>query len=165
MAKHAHHIFPLRFLIILLPLTIKAIEKAQFEHQFINEINMVRLKHMNTYVLMREINLTLTAQSYAEMLANSGQAIRKASESELMQCAAAVYSREKPLLGDIATVLCGENLALISNTNSNLTTDACSPGVIVQKLWNSQRLYYNYTFPPSDTNSVLRVQDFTQLVW
>lgn len=149
-----------------LPLAlITGIDQAQFENQFIYEINLVRLQHMNTYILMREVNLTSTAQSYADSLASSGRTISKASDSDLTQCAAGVYAREKPILGDVATVLCGENLAYISNTNSNMTIDSCSPGSIVQKLWNSQRLYYNYTYPPTDTNGIQRVQDFTQMVW
>ena len=114
---------------------------------------------------MQDTDLTQSAQNYADTLAKSSSAISKASESELTKCAASLYAREKPLLGDVATVLCGENLAYIYDNNQNLTIEACSPGAVVQKLWNSQRLYYNYTYPPTDTNGILRVQDFTQMIW
>jgi hypothetical protein len=67
-----------------------------------------------------------------------------------------------------STLYCGETQAVVyaHDATSVVTDSTCNPVLIVQNLWNSQRQNYNYTNPPSTTNTnIATTSAFTQMVW
>ena len=85
------------------------------------------------------------------------------SDIDLSNCASYLYNY-KETTNPAATPKCGENLAYVEEKDSEIDW-ACRPEYIIQ-LWESGKLYYNFTNPPSGYNTSIQLaNEFTQIVW
>lgn len=132
-----------------------------FQTRMLGEINAIRQQHIMTPALATLSELTVSAQSYADELAAVNLGVQR-DVNKLIQCGSSLSQFQS----GSSSVMCGESLALVSNfgTDNNNLYQSCNPDLIVQ-LWNSQRLFYNYSYPPNDIAAQEKVADYTQLIW
>lgn len=104
-------------------------------------------------------NLTVSAQQFAELLANSDDGLTNIN-SNLLECGTELYSKLSMIYTETATPQCGQNIAKVEMTSSY----SCQPETSVN-LWEMEKLFYNYDSPPSDFIQIAFVRQFTQLVW
>lgn len=137
------------------------LNSIEFENSMLNSINSIRGQHGNTPYLRLENDLTASAQAYADRLAASNSGVSR-DDSVLQVCGGTLKSEyQVDIALNSGSNRCGESLAVA--TGKDLTKD-CNPDIFAQ-IWNAQRLYYNYTFPPNNSMIVNRFADFTQLIW
>ncbi len=137
------------------------IDKVSFQVRMLASVNQVRSMHHNTQSLSIADELTASAQEYSDILAQANNGLSR-NENSLKLCGDRMrgYITDTQITTGIAA--CGETLGIVYS-NKDLK-EACKPDVFVQ-LWNSQRLFYNYSFPPYTSLDQVRFSDFTQLVW
>lgn len=137
------------------------LDRIKFENSMLNAINEIRRQHANTPFLRLENDLTASAQSYADKLAASNSGVSR-DQNVLQECGGILkseYQVDSAL--NSGSTRCGESLAVASGNDLNKD---CNPEIFAQ-IWNAQRLYYNYTFPPNNSMNANRFADFTQLIW
>ena len=139
-----------------------SIESNYFEATAVESINKLRIQYQANYLRINR-NLTQSAQGFANYLAMRDSGTLPGSDIDLSNCANYLYNY-KEITNPAATPKCGENLAYVKAEDSEIDW-ACRPEYIIQ-LWESEKLYYDFTNPPSGYNaSIELVKEFTQMVW
>jgi hypothetical protein len=140
---------------------------SQFQQTMLNAINSVRTQHSGTKIVQLDSGLSSNSQTYSDTLASTNNGLYTPSANSLTACGK-IMSNQYPTISQTTTSganTCGESYSYIAATaNTNTLYTACDPNAIVQ-LWNSQRIFYNYTNPANDSASLTKFADFTQLVW
>jgi hypothetical protein len=137
------------------------IDQKNFQVRMLTSVNQIRSKYQNTPAVVASDELTISAQEYSDLLAQINTGVSR-NENSLKTCGDRMkrYTIDTQITTGMAA--CGETLALIYSSQD--LKEACNPETFVQ-LWNSQRLFYNYTFPPNNSLDQTRFSEFTQLVW
>jgi hypothetical protein len=135
-------------------------QPSDFELSALNSLNKIR-SYYQVNALKLNINLTNSARNYANLLSQSDAGTISGSDSDIIDCATDLFNKESLSISDTATPRCGENLAFAQGTSSD---DFCKANIIIQ-IWESEKFYYNYSYPPSDETSKDQVKYFTQMVW
>lgn len=135
------------------------VDAGYFKARIFSVVNSIRLQHATSALKYVPV-LDASAQSYANDLAIANVGVGR-DYVKLKRCGSemSVAPIDPMIRSGLDT--CGESLMMINSMNLN---QSCNPDMVVQ-IWNAQRLYYNYTSPPNDTQTRHQFADFTQLVW
>ena len=140
------------------------VDRVQFQNQVLGAINGIRQNYASTRILQLNTVLSSNAQAYSDRLAAQNTGLSTSDTTQLINCGVLLQSQYQSVSGSgVAT--CGQSLAFAAGSagTTNINT-VCNANAIVQ-IWNAERIFYNFTNPPTDSAGLTKVADFTQMVW